>query len=196
MRNARTSRAPRRGPLPTLAIGSAALLGLAPRQDARLTPVDQGVADRGALSASHRQLPPDFRAPTGFDRLYRVESRTPLFRGQSAPLYARVQGGIIAVFPQSEYRDLGRGLTQVRIPAGTIYLLRDPTPMLGDPGVEPAAPSNSLMQRLNERIGARRDAEPDPRDEETPRPRSMWEDEGYRHQRLESLLARAHRAGG
>jgi hypothetical protein len=192
MRNPSKSLALRRG---AIVAAPLALLGPAPQQDTRLTPVDQGVADRGALSASHRQLPPDFRVPIGFDRLYRIEGRTPLFRGQSTPLYARVQGGLIAVFPQSEYRDFGKGLTQVQIPAGTVYLLRDPTPWLGEPSSAPAAPSHSLIQRLNNRIDLQSATTPDVPDA-APRLRSLWDDEGYRHQRLESLLSRAHRAGG
>ena len=82
--------------------------------------VDQGTEDMGPLARSSRMSRIDLRMPSGFDRVYRVESST---LGDAAPArYARVSGALVAIFPRSEYATSERG-TSILVPAGTVYAI-------------------------------------------------------------------------
>ncbi|MBL8964799.1 MAG: hypothetical protein KF787_12925 [Phycisphaeraceae bacterium] len=86
----------------------------------RLTPVEQGRGDTGPLATSNRVTPLDLRLPIGFDRVYRIEGSGR--RGRSGDLFARQSGGLTAVFPRSQYIQLGSGLFP-EIPAGTTFYI-------------------------------------------------------------------------
>lgn len=97
-------------------------------QNARLNPVDQGVADVGPLSASQRVVPSDLRVPSGFDRVYRLGSSRP-----GGERFARMSGGLTAVFPRSQYVATAEGYA-AETPAGTVYYIgRLPSSLLEDP---------------------------------------------------------------
>lgn len=103
-----------------------------------LTPVDPGVADRGGLGMSLRQLQPDLRVPTNFDRVYRVPgsvSGVPAFPGaEPNDRFARISGGLTAVFERSQYlrRTDRPGLIPI-VPAGTVFYIGNP-PWSSGPG--------------------------------------------------------------
>lgn len=87
-------------------------------QPTSLTPVEQSVADVSPLSASLRQLEPDFSVPQRFDRVY----TSPDFPG----MYLRINGALTAVFPQSEYVQSGDGMTPI-LPRNTEYFIGRPS---------------------------------------------------------------------
>lgn len=135
--------------LTCLAFLLAATPALAQRAPSGWEQVDAGRADRGPLSTSARQVPIDLRLPLSFDRVYRVPGSTNGVRVPGAPageeVYARISGGLTAVFPRSDYVATKKG-TAVLIPAGTIFYIGElPKPMPGSlntqsSAAEPARP--------------------------------------------------------
>lgn len=87
-----------------------------------LQPVEPGVADLGPLSLSQRVMPLDLRVSGGFEGVVRLEGGDR--RGGSGRRgvrqFARIQGGIVAVFPRSVYERHGGMLVPV-IPPGTVF---------------------------------------------------------------------------
>lgn len=167
----------------------------AARPPMRLIPVDEGVGDVDSLAADLRVQPLDLRTPLGFERVYRVPGRD--------DLYMRVSGGLVAVFPRSEYVPGPGGLWPV-IPAGTrFYPGGLPPELLGSPEPAPgggtAGPERiSLSQPLQgqplmraadlEAERARQIAE----ERVTPRSgQSIWGNEAYRSERLDALISAA-----
>jgi len=80
-----------------------------------LQPVDPTVEDTGPLSISLRELQVDLRGPVGFEHIYRVP-------GHEDDLYMRVDGGLLAVFPQSVYTDTRWGPVPI-IPNNTVFYI-------------------------------------------------------------------------
>lgn len=87
-------------------------------QPTALTPVEQSVEDVSPLSASLRQLEPDFSVPQRFDRVY----TSPDFPG----MYLRINGALTAVFPQSEYVQSGDEMTPI-LPRNTEFFIGRPS---------------------------------------------------------------------
>lgn len=133
--------------------------------------VDQAHADVSALSNSLREvnMAADLRDPMGFQYVYRLPGRDDLLM--------RVNGGVYAIFPQSEYVETKRGLTPV-VPAGTVYSIGIPNPgmlpLLGLTGPTlqnldsfssnpaPLAPNerrSMVMTAISNRTMSRRDVE-------------------------------------
>jgi hypothetical protein len=154
-----------------------------------LTPVEQGVADVDMLSSSLRSLQADLRAPAGFERVY--EGSWEDRYGQRSGFFARVSGGVTAVFPMSRYSAVLGGI-EPEIPAGTVFYLGDPPepwpqsrgPQTGGPGTEPAP------NRLDYSV-AGGGAAPIGAWEEVVVERTVWTDSRYRQRRVEGLLLRA-----
>jgi hypothetical protein len=129
-----------------IAIAAAPMLAFAattaqaqPVPDQRLTPniqgvpqmlqrVEQGVADVGALSETLRAVDAqvDLRSPIGFTNVYRVPGRPDLLM--------RSSGAVYAIFPQSSYVHMDRGLTAI-VPAGTTFSIGFPGPLQAPPSV-------------------------------------------------------------
>src|SRR6185503_15575203 len=80
---------------------------------------DQTVEDVNPLSTSLRQMHSDLRQPTGFQNVYHVPGHDDLLM--------RVNGGIYAVFPESEYTVNRKGKTVPVIPAGTVFYIGLPS---------------------------------------------------------------------
>jgi hypothetical protein len=148
-----------------------------------LTPVEQGVADVDPLSTSLRSLQVDLRIPAGFETVYHG-AREDRF-GQRSGFFARISGGITAVFPLSRYSIVPGGI-EPEVPAGTVYYLGDPPqtwmPEQREPAgnrldfstpapVAPASPIHAAVGEI-----------------------SVWIDAGYREHRVRTLLRRAARA--
>ena len=157
--------------------------------------VDPGRADASALNDSLRLVPIDLRTPTGFDRVFRLPTVV------GGEMFARMDGGLTAVFPRSEY-----GFGQALIPAGTTwYIGALPTSVFGNstsrPGVHragtgvEASASGRLDLRLDQRAGATPAAMPARRlPERASNPLMPWAGELERGARVSDLLHRAARA--
>lgn len=86
-----------------------------------LVPIEQGVSDRNSLGTSLRVMPVDLGAGNSFSRLYGVAGRPDLL--------VRSQGGVYAVFEQSDYVRVQRqNSSQVYAtwPAGTVFHIGRP----------------------------------------------------------------------
>lgn len=82
-----------------------------------MQPVDPGVADRGALSASLREMPITLRVPGAFENVYPVPGRPGLF--------FRAQGALYMVFDEATYR-FYKGTKYVTIPPGAVFYVGRP----------------------------------------------------------------------
>jgi hypothetical protein len=176
------------------AMGASATSLLSQPQQSILTPIDQGYADRTANSASARLPEADLRLPVGFERAYRVRGSAPWRQGSTptSGVYARVSGGLVAVFPQSQYTKVGR-YTRADVPPGTVYVFNDGH----HPATTPARAGNdaNLMRRINP-FDVISPTLPEPQST-TPRiaqpvapasDLSVWTDEEYRQRRVGQLI--------
>lgn len=136
--------------------------------------IDAGRADRGPLATSARRVPIDLRVPLSFDRVYRVPGSTTGVQVPGAAageeLYARISGGLTAVFPRSEYVATKRGTAAI-IPPGTIFYIGAlPKPAPGaawntQPAPDAGSPARFTLTRAdqdaadrpNTRVDARAD---------------------------------------
>lgn len=177
--------------------------------------VDQGVGDLNPLQTSNRLVPQDLRQPTGWDRVYRL-SGDPM-KNNGSGLFARIDGGITAVFPWSTYAVSRKGDLVPRVPPGTTYYIGGvPQSVLGgtssitppppdaeksfnfvDRSARPVAAADRPAQQADNSIAT--SARPVLRGEATPdqpavnpsKPPSIWTSESYRRARLEELISRA-----
>ena len=150
----------------------------------------QGLGDTGPLS---RDLGRDSRTPdsNGFTGVYELPRR----RGQPRR-FARIDGGLIAVFPYSTYEESEYG-TAATVPPGTTYYIgpgwinrlmnathADAAPgLLASPTAIDLGVNGAGMNRVDSSVRAGAE---DP----AVTPRSIWTDESFRRERLASLLAR------
>ena len=82
-----------------------------------MQPVDPGVADRGALTESLREMPITLRVPGAFENVYPVPGRPGLF--------FRAQGALYMVFDEATYR-FYKGTNYVTIPPGAMFYVGRP----------------------------------------------------------------------
>lgn len=82
-----------------------------------MQPVEPGVADRGALAASLREMPITLRVPGAFENVYPVPGRPGLF--------FRAQGALYMVFDEATYR-FYKGTRYVTIPPGAVFYVGKP----------------------------------------------------------------------
>jgi hypothetical protein len=176
-------------------------------------PVEQGFEDTGILSRSFREPMADLRQAAEWDRVYRME-------GDAGAVFARRDGGVTAVFPQSDYVATRSG-TVAAVPAGTIYVIGEPAPwllrQLGlDDGYESLARPGRIDLSLAMTLGGGEATPTDPRVTSDPRAAgdspaepegeplsalelarrraSMWYNDGVRAGRVSALLSEAARA--
>lgn len=170
-----------------------------PLADLRLVPIDPGTEDVSILREGGRQMPVDLRKPLNFEQVYRVEgdlSRLGVLGISPAPgqsMYARASGGLIAVFPQSEYVRTRQGAFPI-VPANTTFLLGSAqtlTQLPKDSALAGGVTAASAAQRVD--LRARVTTEPVPMASRPPRREagSIWESEVTRRSRLEQLLDQA-----
>jgi hypothetical protein len=127
--------------LPAIIAAAACLTGLASGQVIRLSPVEAGRDDTSPLLTSLRAAATDLRTPVDFEKVYRVTSDTRLLGrvgDRREALYARVNNGLVAIFPKSSYDGVGGSAT---VPADTVWMLRETR-------VDPAAESNLQARPL------------------------------------------------
>lgn len=186
---------PRNSTLPARALLAACALGLCPAlasAQMELRPIDQGFDDTNPLAVGRRLAPTDMRASGAFERVFRVMNS-----GRDSGSFARVQGGLVAVFPQSQYAQTKNGAVPV-IPAGTVFHIGAPKLPVspGAPGSvgRRAAPARPGIERPSTKASAR-DAVPlspaRPDGPAAPIPLSIFSDETYRSRLVASLLDRA-----
>lgn len=82
-----------------------------------MQPVEPGIADRGALSESLREMPITLRVPGAFENVYPVPGRPGLF--------FRAQGALYMVFDEATYR-FYKGSRYVTIPPGAVFYVGRP----------------------------------------------------------------------
>lgn len=82
-----------------------------------MQPVEPGVADRGALTESLREMPITLRVPGAFENVYPVPGRPGLF--------FRAQGALYMVFDEATYR-FYKGTNYVTIPPGAVFYVGRP----------------------------------------------------------------------
>ncbi len=97
-----------------------------------LRQVDPTIADVGPLNVSLRDMPPDLREPNDFRGVFQLPSDEP---SRYAGYFARVRGGVWAVFPRSVYQRTEEGIIPT-VPANTTFFLggvpMDPMRMIDD----------------------------------------------------------------
>lgn len=198
-------------PSAIIAAAAACLTGLASAQVIRLSPVEAGRDDISPILTSLRTPTTDLRTPVDFEKVYRVTSDTRLLGrsgGRREELYARVNNGLIAIFPKSSYDGLGGRAT---VPADTVWMLADTRVDVASETPRPVEPSGTqrvgvgavlLDRRMNTRsLDRSLTAEPI----EPPLPaRSaatdtsipcVFDSEEARQTRISRLLDLAHRRG-
>lgn len=186
---------------------AAGMTGIASAQVIRLTPVEAGRDDTSPLLTSLHEPATDLRSPVDFEKVYRVTSDTRLLGrpgGRREEMYARVNNGLIAVFPKSSYDGMGGRAT---VPANTVWMLAEtrvdgsgasPRPVDAS-GPQPTTAGATLLdRRLNQRSLERSlTAEPI---EPPPPPRAgveeasipcIFDSEEARRSRVSMLLDRA-----
>ena len=194
-----------------IAAALAGLTGLASGQVIHLQPVEAGRDDISPILTSLRSPATDLRTPVDFEKVYRVTSDTRLLGragSRREELYARVNNGLIAIFPKSSYDGLGG---RASVPADTVWMLADTRVDGAGESIgraTPAAPGPTsvgatlLDRRMNQR-SLERSLTPEPL-EPPPPPRSggmdtsipcVFDSEEARQTRISRLLDVAHRRG-
>lgn len=175
--------------------------------------VEQGVGDLNPLQTSNRLVPQDLRQPTGFDRVYRLSGDPAKNNGSG--LFARMDGGITAVFPWSTYGVSRKGDVIPTVPPGTKYYIGAvPQSALGstmpvttpdaeksfnfvDRSARPSASAERPAQQADNSIPTsarhvlRGEGSPDQPAVKPSTPPSIWTSETYRRARLEELITQA-----
>jgi hypothetical protein len=155
----------------------------------RLERVEQGFEDVSPLARSLLRAAPEFRAPSGYDAVYRVPG--------SDGLLMRQNGAVRALFDRSEYRQTRFG-AEAMVPAGTIYSIGEPSDELlatlsgrvGRSLVRPMGgePAHRSDRRVSNRIAPGADRLDEPRRLEAPVSVNIWTSEAVRRSRVGSLL--------
>jgi hypothetical protein len=117
-------------------------------QALRLEPVDPGVGDRDPLSLSFRTIDVGLHQPMNFEQVFRITGPLGTL-GADEEYFARISGGMYAVFPRSVYAPTRQGEVAL-IPAGTVFYI-------GPPG-DPLAPAGALAAGWQPALG--REARP------------------------------------
>ncbi len=194
----------------TLAFGSAPDTGSTMLRPSDLERVEGRVADLNPLSPAGRHMPANMALPNDFAGVYRIP------RSANSPYagwYARVSGGVIAVFPQSEYAvDKDKGVVPI-IPPGTKFLLGG-VPLERDRGIDDSRLVRPLGGIVGGPVATRIDLAVAPADPLARAPRTSPEpvqpesaedraslamerlmlDDAYRARRVSSLLSVAARS--
>lgn len=199
------------GALASVAIGLSTARGEDPRGFVRVDPTR---GDVNPLRASTRELQPDLRQPSGFDQVYRLTNPTGAAGARSSSdrfarnNYARINGGLTAVFPRSEYAQSDEGRLITLVPAGTTFYIGPVPPSVwgaggspptilasGQPPVASSAIDNAQFTRVDSQVVS--DGQPPAAlapgrsDADVTRTRSILSDEGFRRDRVRQLLQRA-----
>lgn len=207
----RTSRGPGRAVvLGALTVLSGPIAGAGqPVKAQQLHPVEQGVGDLNPLQTSDRLVPLDLRQPTGWDRVYRLSGDANKNGGRG--LFARIDGGIAAVFPWSTYASTVTGSRMPTVPPGTTYYIGGLPPALTDKDKKDSAPTiDRSFNYLNRSSRPAAPERPDLRADNTvdtsarallrggrgespahAAAQSLWTSESYRRSRLEELMQQA-----
>jgi len=113
-----------------VAIATFVMISMPALGQTELRPVDAGTSRSGLMAAPGRAAPTDLRAPSAFDRVYRVMNK-----GKDSGDFARVQGGIYAVYSGSQ----STGTNSNEVPAGTVFYIGAPRSTFHRPAPDPSA---------------------------------------------------------
>ena len=169
-------------PSPHILLSTLSLMALALTAPPLKT-VSPGTADISPLSRDLRISGGDLRQPSGFDRVYELRMGP-----NKVVRYARIDGALVAVFPQSTYTPTAFG-DVATIPPGTVFYIGRPEDIeargLGD--IDPTAAPGSLSipnQGPSNHADLRATQQSLPRYQ----PPTLWTDAAYRKTRLAELL--------
>lgn len=161
------------------------------KQDAMLQPIEQGVEDDNLLRSSLREQVVDMRAPSNWDRVYRVNQNLELYPGakRGGAHMARASGALMAVFRESTYVPVAPGISAATIPPGTVWVLGDPN-SLTQPQMIQSRSSYSPPSLLDNQTSLHPPDSPITRVISQPIPdaRTIWTSDDYRQQRIAALL--------
>lgn len=173
----------------TLAVAAALTLSAFAHAQTELRPVDNWSA--GSLAGPGRTTQADLRAPTAFERVYRVMSN-----GRDTGLVARSQGGLVATYSSGQPPPVPG-----TVPAGTIFHIGTPQ-FVGSWSDD--APSRSRVPRPTSAVtmaprgqidnsarGYVPTAAPASQSDPVPAPLSVFTDENYRVRVVSVHLDRA-----
>ncbi len=146
-----------------------------------LTPVARGYDDINPLAKSLRPQPYDLRMPMNFERVYKIDPSIKLF-GNNEEYFARVGGGLMAVFPRSTYIYTQKG-RYATIPPGTVWVLGLPEM----PRNTAPDPNDRRVPPMDTRVDTSVSAMP-PQPKIKADDRTIWTSDIYRQQRVTRLL--------
>ncbi|MBX3357062.1 MAG: hypothetical protein KF745_01410 [Phycisphaeraceae bacterium] len=197
------------GPAPAQTGGQPAITPVQPGNPAvsqsnnpQIQRVEQGVADVGPLSLSTRSLGVDLRRPFGFDSVYAVNG------DRNGGSFARISGGLFAVFPRSVYRPTKDGI-MTEVPPGTVFYIGGLPSMspfgsarpVVAPGPDTRVPTDATLAQTtladmrapsSVPVAAASTADkPQPAETERSRTLCVLTDSQYCDDRVQHLLARA-----
>lgn len=172
--------------------------------------IEPGSEDAAPLKIQRLEPRIDLRVPTGFDGVYQINKADIFGRPQipGAPgdsLYMRMDGGLMAVFPRSVYRETSRGGLVPQIPPGTVFYLGGlPSGLVGAGKVQDSQGKAGPTAPMRTPPDAASPTDPDavpfalsgigvPQDSARflrPGTITIWKDETYRRRRLDTLLSR------
>ena len=173
---------------PLLAAQPPATPGL---QQPLLQPIEQGVEDENALRNSLREQAVDMRAPSNWDRVYRVNQNLELYPGakQAGAHMARASGALIAVFRESTYVPVAPGVAAATLPPGLVWVLGDPN-SLTRPPVAPQRSSYSPPSLLHNQTSVHPPDSPITKviSQSFSNARTIWTNDSFRQERIAALL--------
>lgn len=173
---------------PLLAAQPAVRPGL---QQPQLQPIEQGVEDDNALRNSLREQVVDMRAPSNWDRVYRVNQNLELYPGakRGGAHMARASGALLAVFRESTYVPVAPGVAAATVPPGTVWVLGDPN-ALTRPQLMQTRSAYSPPSLLDNQTGQHPPESPITRviSQTMPDARTIWTSDAYRQERIAALL--------
>lgn len=173
---------------PLFAAQPAAKPGL---QQPLLQPIEQGIEDENALRNSLREQVVDMRAPSNWDRVYRVNQNLELYPGarRAGAHMARASGALMAVFRESTYVPVAPGVAAATIPPGTVWVLGDPN-TLTRPQFMQTRSAYSPPSLLGNQTSHHAPDSPITRviSQAMPDARTIWTSDSFRQERIAALL--------
>ncbi len=160
-------------------------------QQPLLEPIEQGIEDENALRNSLREQVVDMRAPSNWDRVYRVNQNLELYPGarRAGAQMARASGALMAVFRESTYVPVAPGVAAATIPPGTVWVLGDPN-TLTRPQLMQARSAYSPPSLLGNQTSQHPPDSPITRviSQAMPDARTIWTSDSFRQERIAALL--------
>lgn len=160
-------------------------------QQPLLQPIEQGVEDENALRNSLREQTIDMRAPSNWDRVYRVNQNLELYPGakRAGAHMARASGALMAVFRESTYVPVAPGVAAATLPPGVVWVLGDPN-SLTRPRLAQQRSSYSPPSLLDNQTSLHPPDAPITKliSQSFSEARTIWTSDEFRQQRIAALM--------